>query len=246
MGSRQPGSVERGDRIYGFRFITRWRRPIIRILNVDKHLMLFLYAFILCPAVLPAHPHMFLSSTAEFVWKETGLEGCYLEWTFDRFFSSDIIQGYDRDMNGKFNAAETGEIYSNAFINLKNYYYFTFIRQGNKRTNPPEVTRFTVSLTGEKVSYRFFIDLSGTAPGDLSLAVYDYTFFCDISYPPANAVKLDYDPALVSPSYTIAENREFPVYYNPLGAVDDNTIYYTWKKGLQTYYPREIRITYAK
>jgi len=222
------------------------RRPIIRIKTVDKRIALLLCAFLFQPSILTAHPHMFLSSTAEFVWKDTRLEGCYLEWTFDRFFSADLIRGYDRDMNGKFSAAETKEIYSNAFINLKNYYYFTFIRQGDKRTNPPEVARFTAGQKGDTVSYRFFIDLSNTVSGDISLAVYDYTFFCDISYPSANAVKLDYDPAVVSPSYTIAENREFPVYYNPLGAIDDNTIYYRWKKGLQTYYPREIRITYAK
>lgn len=188
---------------------------------------------------------MFMTSSAEFVWKEAKLEGCYLEWQFDQFFSSDIIQGYDRDMNGKFSTTETKEIYSGAFINLKNYYYFTFIRQGTKRTNPPAVSRFTASQKDGKVSYRFFIDLSKNASGDISIAVYDYTFFCDISYPAKGAVKLDYDPAFITPSFAVVENKEFPVYYNPLGAIDDNTIYYEWKKGLQTYYPREIRITYA-
>jgi len=214
-------------------------------MTASKPLHLFLLVFLLHPVLLSAHPHMFVSSTAEFVWKGAELEGCYLEWKFDQFFSSDIIQGYDRDMNGIFNAAEAKEIYSNAFINLKNYYYFTFIRQGKKRTNPADVSRFSASQKDGTVSYRFFIDLSKNAAGEINLAVYDYTFFCDISYPAADAVKLDFDPALVSPAFTIVENKEFPVYYNPLGAIDDNTVYYEWKKGLQTYYPREIRIRYA-
>ena len=81
--------------------------------------------------------------------------------------------------------------------------------------------------------------------GELALAVYDYTFFCDIAYPEKNPVRLTFDPAKVSASFLIAENKDYPVYYNPLGAVDDTTVYYTWKKGLQTFYPREIRITYA-
>ena len=42
----------------------------------------------------------------------------------------------------------------------------------------------------------------------------------------------------------IEENKEFPVYYNPLGAATDSTVYYEWKPGLQTYYPKEVHLTY--
>jgi ABC-type uncharacterized transport system substrate-binding protein len=196
-------------------------------------------------ATLSAHPHMFLTSQAEFVWDKTKLSGCWLEWTFDQFFSSDLMN-FDINHDGKFSAPETKEVYNNAFIYLKNYYYFTFIRQGAKRTNPPGVERFSVKESGGRVSYRFWIDLSKTEPDDVSLAVYDYTFFCDIRTPEKDPVKLTYDASLVHPSYEIAENKDYPVYYNPLGAVDDNTVYYKWKKGLETFYPREIRISYAK
>lgn len=189
---------------------------------------------------------MFLTSSEEFVWEKDRLSGCWIEWSFDQFFSADIIQAYDRDGNGKFDAAEIKEVYNGAFINLKNYYYFTFVRQGQTRTNPQSVSKFTAGIRGQKMWYRFFIDLSKAEPGEICLSVYDYTFFCDIRYPDASPVKLTYDPEYVQPSYQIVENKDYPVYYNPLGTVDDNTIYYTWKKGLQTYYPREIKITYAK
>lgn len=207
--------------------------------------LFFIIALATFPALLSAHPHMFLTSTAEFVWENEKLSGCWIEWTFDQFFSADIIQAYDADGNGKFSAEESKQVYNGAFINLKNYYYFTFIRQGKNRTNPQAVAKFSAGIRNQKMWYRFFIDLSKTAPGEIALAVYDYTFFCDIRYPDAAPVKLSFDPAFVKPSYQIVENKEYPVYYNPLGAVDDNTVYYTWKKGLQTYYPREIRITYA-
>lgn len=202
------------------------------------------FALLFIPAFVSAHPHMFLTSSAEFVWDKTQLAGCWLDWTFDQFFSADLMN-YDANHDGKFSAAETKEVYNNAFIYLKNYYYFTFIRQGTKRTNPPGVRNFSVSQKAGRVSYRFFIDLSKTAPGEIFLAVYDYTFFCDIRSPDTNPVKLTYDPAFIHPSYEIVENKNYPVYYNPLGAVDDTTIYYKWKKGLETYYPREIRISYA-
>lgn len=207
--------------------------------------LFFIFALAAFPALLSAHPHMFLTSTAEFVWEKEKLSGCWIEWTFDQFFSADIIQAYDADGNGRFSAEETKQVYNGAFTNLKNYYYFTFIRQGKNRTNPPSVSKFSAGIRNQKMWYRFFVDLSKSAPGELCLAVYDYTFFCDIRYPDAAPVKLTFDPAFVKPSYQIVENKEYPVYYNPLGAADDNTVYYTWKKGLQTYYPREIRITYA-
>jgi len=198
------------------------------------------------PPVLSAHPHMFFSSKAEFVWDNSKLTGFYLDWTFDKFFSADIIQGFDTNGDGKFNVAESKEIYNKAFINLKKYYYFTFIRQGKNRTNPPSVSQFTASQNNGQLIYRFFIDLSNADPGDIYVSIYDYTFFCDIRNPDTEPVKLTYDSRQVQPLFEIVENREYPVYYNPLGTATDNTIYYTWKKGLETYYPREIKITYAK
>ncbi len=211
-----------------------------------KTILPLICALLIAPAAVSAHPHMFLTSSEEFVWEKARLSGCWIEWSFDQFFSADIIQAYDRDGNGKFDAAEIKEVYNGAFINLKNYYYFTFVRQGQTRTNPQSVSKFTAGIRGQKMWYRFFIDLSKAEPGEICLSVYDYTFFCDIRYPDASPVKLTYDPEYVQPSYQIVENKDYPVYYNPLGTVDDNTIYYTWKKGLQTYYPREIKITYAK
>ncbi len=195
------------------------------------------------PALAFAHPHMFLTNKAEFVWDGARLSGCFLEWTFDQFFSADLMN-YDANGDGVFNAAETKAVHDGAFANLRNYYYFTFIRQGSRRTNPASVSKFSVLRRGDRVAYRFFIDLSKSEPGEIALAVYDYTFFCDIRSADAEPVKLTYDGALVKPSFAIVENRDYPVYYNPLGAVDDTTVYYTWKKGLQTYYPREIRIVY--
>jgi ABC-type uncharacterized transport system substrate-binding protein len=200
-------------------------------------------AFILfASAGLFAHPHMFLTSREEFVWDKANLSGCWLEWTFDQFFSADLMN-YDANHDGKFSPTETKKVYDGAFINLKNYYYFLFIRQGKTRTNPKGVSEFSVSQKNSAVTYRFFIDLSKSAPGEICLAVYDYTFFCDIR-PAPDPVKLTYDPEFIKPTFAIVENKDYPVYYNPLGAIDDTTIYYTWKKGLQTYYPKEIRITY--
>jgi ABC-type uncharacterized transport system substrate-binding protein len=197
---------------------------------------------IILPLAAMAHPHMSLTSTCEFVWKGSALSGAFLDWAFDAYFSADIIRGYDANKDGRFDKAETQAVYDHAFQNLKNYYYFTFIRQGDARSNPKAVSQFSIYQKSGTVHYRFFIDLS-VYKGDVWIAVYDYTYFCAIDYG-ATPVAFDCDKSLVAPSYSIAENKKYPVYYNPAGAASDNTIYYTWKQGLITYYPREIHLSW--
>lgn len=199
--------------------------------------------FLFFPAAVNAHPHMFASAQLEFVWAEDRLTGVYETWQFDRFFSADIMQGYDLNRDGVFNTAETQDVYANAFINTKNYYYFTFIRQGEKRSSPQAVSRFSVYQKEGIVFYRFYVDLSAYGGSSLYFAVYDYTFFCDFRYDEKNPVIVTGAGAL-NPSYTIAENKKYPVYYDPLDTADMMTIYDTWKPGLLTYYPKEIHLSY--
>lgn len=192
---------------------------------------------------LIAHPHLFISAQTEFVMNNGKIQGAYETWTFDRFFSADIIQGYDLNRDGLFNKAETQDVYDNAFINTKNYSYFTFIRQGDKRQSPALVSDFSVRQKDGIASYRFYIDLS-KYNGDFYFAVYDYSFFCDFRYDEKMPVLFTGDSGKTVPTYTIAENKKYPVYYDPFDTADMTETYTAWKPGLQTYYPREIHITY--
>lgn len=213
-------------------------------MNILKKITVLILITVFLTASLVAHPHVSILNKAEFIWKDTTLSGVYLEWTFDHFFSSDIISWLDEDKNGQFDARESDLVYNNAFINLQHYYYYTFIRQGTKRTNPSKVTQFKARIEKGQMIYRFFIDLSSYPKQELYLAVYDYTFFADISYPDNDAVILKFDDAKIKPKFSIVENKDYPVYYNPLGAASDTRVYYKWEKGLQTYYPKEIKISY--
>lgn len=187
---------------------------------------------------------MHFTSAIEFVFSKQQLQGAYVEWTFDRYFSADIISGYDLNNDGIFNSKETQDVWENAFSYTGNYYYFCFIRQGSRRTSPEKITSFTVKQKGGIVSYRFYVDLSTFSGRELYFAVYDYTFFCDITYKQVNGITFRYDPSVLKPSFKIEENKNYPVYYNPVGPIDDTRIYYKWKPGLETYYPKEIAIKY--
>lgn len=218
----------------------------MRIMNVSAKLKRALLLSILSVAVplqLCAHPHVFIKNSVNFVWNESGnLLGAYLTWSFDRFFSSDIIKWLDTDHDGTFSTKESESVYNHAFINLRHYYYYTFLRQGKTRTNPPKVSEFHATQKEGIMTYRFFIDLSQYRGRDLYLAVYDYTYFCDIEYPD-NCVSFTC-PDTIHPVYKIAENKQYPVYYDPLSPATDTSVYYKWTPGLQTYYPREIHLTW--
>ncbi|MGI5089072.1 DUF1007 family protein [Treponema vincentii] len=192
---------------------------------------------------LIAHPHLFVSTQTEFVLNNGKIQGAYETWTFDRFFSADIIQGYDLNRDGLFDRAETKDVYDNAFINTKNYSYFTFIRQGDKRESPAQVSDFSVRQKNGIASYRFYVDLS-KYNGNFYFAVYDYTFFCDFRYDEKTPVVFTGASGKTMPTYTIVENKKYPVYYDPFDTADMTMTYNSWKPGLQTYYPREIHITY--
>lgn len=209
----------------------------------NKHILIIFALIIAIPAVVSAHPHIFISTALEFVIKSGKIQGVYETWTFDRFFSADIIQGYDANGDSSFNTVETQDVYDNAFINTKNYAYFTFIRQGEKRSSPQKVSNFSVNQKAGVVSYRFYVDLSRYT-GDFYFAVYDYTFFCDFRYAEPTPLVFTGSSGTAAPSYVIAENKKYPVYYDPFDSAETTPMYDRWKPGLQTYYPREIHITY--
>lgn len=212
--------------------------------KINYKLLIFFAIFFAAGTNLFAHPHVNIENITEFVWEKGQLTGAYLEWTFCRFFSADIINWLDIDKDGQFSEEESVEVYNKAFINLRHYYYYTFIRQGTKRTNPPSVSEFRATQADGIITYRFFIDLSDYSENELFFAVYDYTFYCNIHYPDEIPVLLDYDSTYVQPEFSVVENQSYPVYYDPLGAASDTTVYYEWKQGLQTYYPREIKLTW--
>ncbi len=45
--------------------------------------------------------------------------------------------------------------------------------------------------------------------------------------------------------FEIHENKDNPVFYDPLGAVDDTSTYKAWRPGLNKYYPKEVHIFHA-
>ncbi len=201
---------------------------------------------------LAAHPHMQLYSQCSLDFTDGELTGLWIQFEFDKFFSSEIIWGYDTDGNGEFDDAETGELKKSVLSSFQDYNYFTFIRLGKERMFPDRAEHFSARYKEEDdLFFRFRIPLDDFPYRDFYIAIYDATFFC--------ACRLNRgDPAAFTTEtffrtegtgippveISIEENDNYPVYYNPQGAVSDMTTYNKWKPGLQTFIPEEIHVQF--
>jgi ABC-type uncharacterized transport system substrate-binding protein len=182
---------------------------------------------------------MFFANRYTLEVQQDRLVGVWVDWIFDVYFTQEICFDYDLDSSGDFDDFETQEIHDNAFINLAKYNYFQLIRQGNQRYKVEAISQFQVFVEEEHMVYRFFITLDDFPQGEIYLATYDPTFFCAIAYAEDNPVQFSQPGSF---NYTLEENSDFPVYYDPWGAPSDNPIYEQWKPGLETYIPVEAYI----
>jgi ABC-type uncharacterized transport system substrate-binding protein len=192
---------------------------------------------------------MSLESRIEFEYAGVECTAIRLEWKFDPFFSASIIQETDLDRNGRLDAAESEKVRTYAFVNLRKYGYFTYLRSGDQRVTPERIERFVASIRGDRLVYAFTVPLTGKGFGDdFSVAVFDTTYYCAVLYPPPGAES----PATIkqtssraaAPRWERVVNKKYPVYYNPRSPATDGTVYTEWKAGLETAYPEEIRVRF--
>jgi len=212
---------------------------------MKRSILIFLLA-LASAAGLAAHPHLLIMTELEPEFSGTECTGLWIEWAFADMFGASILHDFDKDKNGVFNAAETKAVHDNAFINLRKYGYFVFLRKGETRKNPAAVESFTVFLRDKRLHYRFRVPLKGLGyADDFSVAIFDSTYFCATKYKDA-PVKFPAGGSGKKPIYEIVENKKYPVYYDPYGSATDTTTYTKWKPGLQTAYPTEIRFFFPK
>lgn len=219
-------------------------QPLVYVFNMHQMKSLLLFIFFCAAQLLTAHPHMSITNRCIVHWDGDNLSGIQLEWDFDKYFSADIIQGYDLNADGEFDKEELKEIYQFAFSNLEKYHYFAFFREGEDRFIPEGVEDFNARYKDRVLTYSFFIPLDDYHGRDLYIAVYDYSFFCQVQYDEKAPVALRYDPDLLNPKFSIKENRDYPVYYDPYASTSDMTTYDKWFPGLQTFIPSEIHIEF--
>lgn len=192
-----------------------------------------------------AHPHVGIEVSLELVYTGKLCTGFWQEWVFDPVFSAMLKSDFDTDRNGRFDEREQRAVHDGAFTNLKKYGYFTLLRKGDRRTSPETIRDFGAFISADRVAYRFFVPLSSQeGSGDLSLAVFDTTFYTTVGYKPKPVTLSQSTAGFAVPAISRSANKNYPVYYNPADTANSTKTYSAWAPGLQTAYPDEIHINW--
>jgi len=132
-----------------------------------------------------AHPHVFIDAHLDVQFSADGLSGIRVEWIFDTMFGSSLIADYDRNKNGRFDPQEIALIEKQAFSNLVNFNYFTYLINGDRRHDVRQVSDFKASIIGKTVLYAFFISFALTwdeIDTTLVIGFFDKTNYCDFKF----------------------------------------------------------------
>ena len=160
-----------------------------------------------------AHPHMFIDTRLELGLGQGTLEELEITWYFDPFFTASIAGDYDADGDGEFSSSETEQVRQNAFSNLENYCYFTFVTTREGTFTPESIEDFSVFMKGDTLAYEFSSPMDLELPGgEFSVVIYDETFYCDILYHPSDPVTLS-GSCSDQASCRIVENRDIQINY---------------------------------
>ncbi|MCB2108793.1 MAG: DUF1007 family protein [Rhodobacteraceae bacterium] len=135
------------------------------------------------PATVSAHPHAWVTGQAAVHVAAGKIDRVGMRWQFDPFFSQVLTGDFDTDGDGSFNADETEAMQNQVFTSLKDYGYFTHVRQGEAMIDFDHVENFSTAV--DKGELIFVFDLIPTAmvdtsAGAIEISVYDPTVYVDI------------------------------------------------------------------
>ncbi len=198
--------------------------------NYNRPVLSALTAPILCIAVLwgimgaemrhpqqpHAHPHAFILQRLTVLFDKKGMAGIRVWWKFDEMFASMIIDEHDKDKNGRFDTLEIQTIKDNAFAQISEYGYFTFIKIDNSPFDVRLVTDFKAILDNQRLVYEFTVPCHVTAtaqPKKISVGCYDPTYYTAIFFAKNNPVSLVNDDAFEVQT-AIREDPETLIYFD--------------------------------
>lgn len=124
-------------------------------------LLTLLLLYLLSPLPCFAHAHIFIDYSLAAEFEEGGLKGMRVAWSFDRMYSSFIIQQFDKDKDRNLSQEEVAGIRNSAFHDLAKDAFFAHITHGRKKIRVPTPTEFNAKIIGNQdvVQYTFFLPI---------------------------------------------------------------------------------------
>ncbi len=157
----------------------------------------FLSALALLPSMAAAHPHVFVAAKAEIIYDGQGnVLGVNHVWTFDESYSAFATMGFQKDKDGKFDAAKMAELAKVNAESLGDFGYFTDAKANGRKVEFAAPQNYRVEQNGEALTLFLTLPLKTPASGKtFSIDVGDPTFFVAFTFDEAkDAVVLSKAP----------------------------------------------------
>jgi ABC-type uncharacterized transport system substrate-binding protein len=165
------------------------RRDVSAILCRLSILLLLL----LGGGVAEAHPHVWITAVSELLYAPDGsLTGVRHAWTFDDMFASYALQGIETNSKGAYSREQLAPLAETNVEALKEYAYFTYARaDGGKKEKFSEPVDYFLDYKDGQLTLHFTLPLKTPLRAkQLSLEVFDPTFFVDFQLAKSDPVKL--------------------------------------------------------
>lgn len=134
---------------------------------------------------LYSHPHLSVSYDILFLFDKEGVSGIKMHWDMDPMFSASLIESFDKNNNKRFEKNEIKTLHDEAFLNLENYHYMTYVHLDGKSEKFFPATDFHASISDSMVRYTFTLPLNIKAKErkkELIVSVFDESFFMYMSF----------------------------------------------------------------
>lgn len=130
-----------------------------------KNLSILIKTFLIITVTIISgfsHAHIFIDYKVHACINESGFDGVFINWTYDRMTAQAIEKEFDLDKNKKFSKEELKKLYQNFF--LKNYskeQYFAIIEVNNKNYSIPKPVNFSARFDTKigTIAFTFFLPL---------------------------------------------------------------------------------------
>jgi ABC-type uncharacterized transport system substrate-binding protein len=151
-----------------------------------------------------AHPHVFVDARAEIVFDPAGeITAVRHIWQFDEAFTAFAIQGLDANGDGKLSDDELAPLAKVNVDSLKEYDFFTWLREGKKKFPFVPPTEYWLEFHGGRLTLFYTLPLKAPVKikGKATLEVFDPEYFVAFAFPKNKPVTLDGAPAGCAAAY---------------------------------------------
>jgi ABC-type uncharacterized transport system substrate-binding protein len=158
-------------------------------------------ALCLASSIAQAHPHVWVTATSELVYAPDGaLTGVRHAWTFDDMFSTYALQGIETKTKGVYTREELAPLAQTNVESLREFGFFTFARAGDngsrKKQKFEEPVDYYLEHKDGALTLYFTLPLKAPVKSkQLTVEIYDPTYFVDFALAKTNPIKLVGAPA---------------------------------------------------